>query len=124
MSYDLLIASQCWGDIIRFNKDTIFKDFPDDLVQVDNGSCRGINLLKLLDLFSFSDLLHFVEIYQKLSKRRNAKEIIKYSIDFCRKVSLTIEVRTLIEYLADLSFTENKNKDFYLTLACYQKRNT
>ena len=124
MSYDLLIASQCWGDIIRFNKDTIFKDFPDDLVQVDNGSCRGINLLKLLDLFSFSDLLHFVEIYQKLSKEEMQKKSLTIQLIFFRKVSLTIEVRTLIEYLADLSFTENKNKDFFLTLACYQKRNT
>ena len=29
------------------------------------GSCRGINLLKLLDLFSFSDLLHLEEISEK-----------------------------------------------------------
>ena len=92
-------------------------------------ACRGINLLKLLDLFSFSDLL--LVTYQLL------KEIFyKYNFNLikeckrCRKAKvklLTIQLilregisynrsQDSIEYLAGLSFNKNKKKDFYFHL--------
>ena len=89
----------------------------------------GINLLELLDLFSFSDLL--LVTYQLL------KEIFyKYNFNLikeckrCRKAKvklLTIQLilregisynrsQDSIEYLAGLSFNKNKKKDFYFHL--------
>ena len=87
------------GDIIRFNNDTIFKDFPHDLLQVDNGSCWGHKssrvigfvlifwlvtcyLLLLQEIFSKYNF-NLIKRMQEVQKGKS--KIINNSTDFKRR---------------------------------------
>ena len=103
---------------MRFNMDTTFKDFPHDLLKVDNGKLEEHKSSRVIGFVLIFWLVTFWENSRKtlVKKEEMQRKLLTIQLIFMRKASLTIEVWTLIEYLAGLSFRGNRNKDFSFCL--------